>query len=139
MKKYLFLLAFLAISTFSFSQGFNWTFYSENGESFTLFIDSEKINDTPQPRVVASGVKGIFKTIRIEFDDTRIPKVTKRIPLKPGLKELVTVIKQNKKGEYILRNMDGTADEGEENTSADSENTNTQATSSSARRRPEPR
>jgi len=123
MKKYLFTLAFLATSTFSFSQGFNWTFYSENGESFTLFIDSEKMNATPQPRVVASGIKGIFKTIRIEFDDTRIPKVTKRVPLKPGLKELVTVIRQNKKGEYILRNMDGTADDGEENTSADSENT----------------
>ncbi|NOS94108.1 MAG: hypothetical protein HOP30_19500 [Cyclobacteriaceae bacterium] len=132
MKKYLFLLAFLAISTFSFSQGFNWTFYSENGESFTLFIDSEKMNATPQPRVVASGIKGIFKTIRIEFDDTRIPKVTKRVPLKPGLKELVTVIKQNKKGEYILRNMDGTADEGGENTSADSENTNTQASEAEA-------
>ncbi|MCE2998159.1 MAG: hypothetical protein ACK5RG_11225 [Cyclobacteriaceae bacterium] len=132
MKKYIFVLAFLASSTFSFSQGFNWTFYSENGESFTLFIDSEKMNATPQPRVVASGIKGIFKTIRIEFDDTRIPKVTKRVPLKPGLKELVTVIKQNKKGEYILRNMDGTADEGEENPSADSENTNTQTADAEA-------
>ncbi len=126
MKKYVFVLAFLATSTFSFSQGFNWTFYSENGESFTLFIDSEKMNSTPQPRVVATGIKGIFKTVRIEFDDTRIPKVTKRVPLKPGLKELITVIKQNKKGEYILRNMDGTADDGEENTSEASENTNTQ-------------
>ncbi len=126
MKKYVFVLAFLATSTFSFSQGFNWTFYSENGESFTLFIDSEKMNASPQPRVVATGIKGIFKTVRIEFDDTRIPKVTKRVPLKPGLKELITVIKQNKKGEYILRNMDGTADDGEENTSAVSETTNTQ-------------
>lgn len=88
MKKYLFLLAFLAISTFSFSQGFSWTFYSENGESFTLFIDSEKMNTSPQPRVVATGIKGIFKTVRIEFEDTRIPKVTKRVPLKPGLKEI---------------------------------------------------
>ncbi len=111
MKKHILVYLFILSSVVVFSQGFNWTFYSENKESFTLFIDGSKMNSSPQPRVVAQGIKGVFKTIRIEFQDTRLPHVTKRIPLRPGLKELTTAIKQNSKGEYILRNIDGSPEE----------------------------
>jgi hypothetical protein len=91
-------------------QGFDWVFYSENGEDFSLIIDGEKINSVPQSRVVAKNVKGVLKTVRIEFKDTRLPKVSKRVPLRPKLKELTTIIKQNNKGEYILRIIDGSGE-----------------------------
>lgn len=108
MKKIGLLSLFVLLCLTASGQGFEWTFYSENGEPFTLFIDGDKINPAPSQRVVAPGIKGVFKTVRIEFQDARIPKVTKRMPLKPGIESLTTVIKQNNKGEYILRVVDGT-------------------------------
>lgn len=107
MKKYVVILLFLLSCILANGQGFDWVFFSENGENFTLIIDGDKINASPQARVIAKNIKGVLKTVRIEFQDTRIPKVTKRVPLRPNLKELTTVIKQNNKGEYILRTLDG--------------------------------
>lgn len=107
MKKYLLLLLIACPLTMAFGQGFDWVFFTENGENFTLTIDGAKINASPQERVVAKNIKGVLKTVRIEFQDTRIPQLIKRVPLRPKLKELTTVIKQNSKGEYILRTIDG--------------------------------
>jgi|GEM_PF-1441737 len=108
MKKYFLVLLLTFPCLMATGQGFDWVFFSESGENFTLTIDGMKINTTPQSRVVAKNIKGVLKTVRIQFEDTRIPQITKRVPLRPKLTELTTVIKQNAKGEYILRTIDGT-------------------------------
>jgi len=110
MKKHFLLYLLLLFGFMASGQGFDWVFYSENGEDFSLIIDGEKINSVPQSRVVAKNVKGVLKTVRIEFKDTRLPKISKRVPLRPKLKELTTIIKQNSKGEYILRSIDGSGE-----------------------------
>lgn len=78
-----------------------FTFSSENGEKFTVFMDNVKQNTTPLSTVVVNNVLSSTLRSKIVFEDTAIPAIEKK-----GIRmwrNYSFVITKNKKGEYVLK------------------------------------
>ncbi len=77
-----------------------FTFLSETGEKFTVFIDNLKQNDVPQSSVVVSNVLSSSLRSKIVFENTAIPSIEKK-----GMRmwrNYTFIIKKNKKSKYEL-------------------------------------
>lgn len=111
----LFLLTFLSISLFSSAQDNpgtgTVTVFSEDGSKFTLYLNGDRKNSSPDTRVVAANISEVPISFRIVFEDARIPEITKR-GMRQGKHCLFAIVK-NKKGEYGLRVGDCTESEPE--------------------------
>jgi hypothetical protein len=104
MKKAFTLLTFaLGFATFAVAQNANAVVFSENGEKFTLILNGEKQNETPQTNVKVVGLVGEFFQARIDFEDPSLPDFTqKTFSVKQGMVTTYAV-KTTKKGEWVCR------------------------------------
>lgn len=104
MKKVFTLLTFaLGFATFAVAQNANAVVFSENGEKFTLILNGEKQNETPQTNVKVNGLVGEFFQARIDFEDPSLPDFTqKNFAVKQGMVTTYAV-KTTKKGEWVCR------------------------------------
>jgi hypothetical protein len=75
------------------------TFFAEEGENFTLYLNGEQQNTKPMPNVKVEEVTDAFISVRIVFEDATIQPVKKSI-MRGGV-DCVYMIKKNKKGEYV--------------------------------------
>lgn len=87
--------------TNAFAQSSNVIIYTEQGEPFTLFVNGAQYNDQPQSRVKASDVTADFAQIRVVFTTPGAPVLTKPLMVESG-KEMTAVVRQNRKGKYVL-------------------------------------
>ena len=105
VNRMLCLVAFLSISLFSLAQDDpgtgSVTVFSEDGAKFTLYLNGDRKNASPDTRVVASNISEVPISFRIVFEDSKIPEITKR-GMRQGKHCLFGVVK-NKKGEYVLK------------------------------------
>jgi hypothetical protein len=101
--KYLFTFLFaLALSSQMFSQA-SAVVFSEAGEKFTVYLNGEKSNSTPQSNVKIQGLTSEFYQARIDFEDPLLKDFAEgNFAVQRG-SEFTYIIKKNKKGEYILR------------------------------------
>jgi hypothetical protein len=106
MKNFILLLSLLFSSVLiSYAQGESdswlgtYTFFSEEGEQFTLYIDGEQKNATPTTKVEVP-IKGTSFNARAVFADAAILPIKKQI-MRWG-KDCTYSIVKNKKGEYIF-------------------------------------
>jgi Domain of unknown function (DUF4476) len=77
--------------------------FAELGEKFTLYLNGEKQNNTPQSNVKVNNLTGEFYQARVDFEDAKIPDVSNNnFAVQKGV-EATYIIKVNKKGEYVLR------------------------------------
>lgn len=74
------------------------TFFAEEGENFTLYLNGEQQNTKPMPNVKVEEVTEAFVAVRIVFEDATIQPVKKSI-MRGGV-DCIYMIKKNKKGEY---------------------------------------
>lgn len=102
--KQIFTFILITVSAFSsFAQNANAVVFSENGDKFTLVLNGEKQNATPQTNVKLSNLTNDFYMARIDFEDATLPDFTeKNFAVHKGY-EVTYVIKTNKKGEFVLR------------------------------------
>ncbi len=102
MKK----VTLIAIALISFSNVFaqmNAVIYSEAGEKFTLYLNGEAMNSTPQANVKLQGLTSEFYQARVDFQDAALADFSNNnFALHPGM-EVTYQVKKNKKGEYVLR------------------------------------
>lgn len=103
--KNLITILFLFLVGTSFAQTIDIVVFSEAGDNFTLFVNSIKQNEEPRANVKAKDLNGENFSLRIEFMDGSIPTLTKNIWTENKDIELTAIIKQNKKGKYVLRYM----------------------------------
>lgn len=78
-----------------------FTFLSEDGEKFTVFMDNVKQNAVPQSRVDVNNVLSSSLRSKIVFENTMIPDLEKK-----GMRmwrNYTFTITKNKKGEYVLK------------------------------------
>src|ERR1043165_254489 len=82
------------------------TIYNEEGIRFTVYLNGEKQNETPQDRVRMINLTQDYYKIRIQFYNDSIPAIEHNIfQLTNGTGnkvDAVHVIRRNKKGEYGL-------------------------------------
>lgn len=104
--KHIFTFCLIAFSVISSSaQNANAVVFSENGDKFTLILNGEKQNATPQTNVKVSNLTSEFYLARIDFEDAKLPDFNQNnFAVQKGM-ETTYVIKVNKKGEYVLRYM----------------------------------
>ena len=102
MKK----ITLIAIALISFSNVFaqmNAVIYSEAGEKFTLYLNGEAMNSTPQANVKLQGLTSEFYQARVDFQDAALADFSNNnFALHPGM-EVTYQVKKSKKGEYVLR------------------------------------
>lgn len=97
-----------AISNAAFAQGSNLVIFSEDRDNFVLFINGERKNASPATNVKAQGINADGCKVKIVFQDTAIPEISKYIMLTAG-EETTYGVKKNKKGEYVLRMVSSAA------------------------------
>jgi hypothetical protein len=88
--------------------------FSEAGENFTVYLNGEKKNSSPQSNVKIQGLTSEFYQARIDFEDPMLKDFAEgNFAVERG-SEFTYIIKKNKKGEYVLRyygQTDGTSAE----------------------------
>lgn len=74
------LFAFLLLSTLAFAQlgpvG-HLTIFSEDGDKFTLILNGEVINDTPQTNLRVEDLNQPYYNAKIKFEDATLTEITK--------------------------------------------------------------
>ena len=102
-----------------------FTFYSNDGYNFTLYMQGIKINNTPQSNVVVPNVTEGFLQVRVEFEDPAIPTIKKSF-MRMG-RDCGYAIERDSKGFFVLRLRSNVGDlsNGQKPTSTSSSNTTT--------------
>jgi hypothetical protein len=75
--------------------------FSEKGEKFTAYVNGSPVNDKPASRVESDRPGGPSFKLKVLFEDSSIPEISKSIFNTPG-PDLFYVIKKSDKGKYIL-------------------------------------
>ena len=82
------------------SSQFSLVVFSEKGEKFTLYVNGSQVNDKPASSVQADRPGGPNFKVRILFEQSSIPEISKSIFNTPS--DLYYVIKKSDKGKYVL-------------------------------------
>lgn len=77
------------------------TFFAEEGEKFTLYLNGEIQNNKPETNVKVEEITEAFIGVRIVFEDAALPPIKKSI-MRGGV-DCVFAISRNKKGEYNVK------------------------------------
>ncbi len=103
MKQTITLLAMMLTTAIIQAQTTNAVVFSEDGDKFTLLLNGEPQNASPQVNVKVTGLTSTYYTAKIDFESSALPDFTsKSFALEIGT-EATYVIKKNKKGEFVLR------------------------------------
>ncbi len=101
--KYITFLTFIFISVLGFSQKSNLIIFSQNGERFKLIINGIQQNFNPQTNVKITDLNAPNYKIRILFENKDLGFIDKNIYFQNQGNEETYVIKQNRKGKYVVR------------------------------------
>lgn len=106
MKRNLFIVVSLFLTTILYGQRPVVTVFSENGEKFWLIMDGVKKNAEPQYRVENIVMENDWAKVKIIFEDPGMPDIEKTIQGLDydGKPNAVThIIKKTKKGSYEMK------------------------------------
>lgn len=84
------------------AQSANAVFFSEFGETFTLFINGQAQNDEPAANVRVEDLTMDFAQVRVQFSDMPAESFQGNAGFERG-QEATYIIKKNRKGNYVLR------------------------------------
>jgi len=110
----------MALHLSIFSQTASVTVFSEMGEKFTLYLNSEPMNDIPKANVKISGLTSEFYLARIDFEDASLQDCSNSNFAVQFGSDVTYVVKKSKKGEYVLR-FHSQSGSGESNSMFDSD------------------
>jgi hypothetical protein len=103
MKKIYAAILFALVTSISNAQTASAVVFAEAGEKFTLFLNGDKQNATPQSNVKLTGLTSEFYQARVDFEDPKLADfANNNFAVQMGI-ESTYMIKVNKKGEYVLR------------------------------------
>lgn len=102
MKKILLISLLVVLGSGLFAQVSNLVFFSEQGEQFFVVLNGVQQNNDAQTNVKVTDINGNTMKIKIMFSNSAIPAIDKTIYFNPGM-ETTYSVKQNNKGEYVLR------------------------------------
>jgi hypothetical protein len=97
----LFLLAFTFAGIVN-AQLTNLIFFTEQGERFQVILNGLLQNSSPETNVKITGLPAPSYKLKIVFEDQKLGEVDKTMYINQGA-EITYAIRQNKKGEYIVR------------------------------------
>ncbi len=102
MKRLILFFGICLSSIQFFAQDAALILFSENGETFTASLNGALQNETPASRVRCEALTQEFYQVKIDFEDATLLDFNANMALEKGM-ETTAIIKQNKKGKYVLR------------------------------------
>jgi hypothetical protein len=102
-KKLTILTSLLFINIILFSQTNDVMIFSEKGEKFYLHVNGVQQNDQASSNVIGKDISTESFLVRIVFEDSSKPEITQNFWTESKNVQISAVVKQNKKGKYILR------------------------------------
>jgi len=102
MKKVFLIILMAGIFNPAFTQESNLIIFSENGEGFQVVLNGILQNAESETNVMISDLIAPSYKLKIIFED-EIPELDKTIYFQNGSSQDTYMIKQNRKGEYVLR------------------------------------
>lgn len=103
MKKFIFLSLLALLSAGAFAQTNNLILFTENGERFNAVLNGVNQNESPETNVRIEDLNANTYKLRVIFEDKNLGVMDKNVYFNTPGSELSLSIKQNKKGEYVLR------------------------------------
>jgi len=105
MKNFSLLSALLILCAFfTFAQGpHNVIIFSEEGETFTVYINGVQQNAEPATNVRIEDLRGTAYNLRVLFENAVPGEFTKSMPLPEGSTEMTFALRKNKKGAWVSR------------------------------------
>ena len=103
MKKILSAIFYL-LATTAIAQQSDLVLFTDAGEAFFLAVNGKQINEEAQSRVAATGLTGEMASVKVWFDTPGAPVLKKQVLLIADM-QLTAMIRQNKKGKYVFRNV----------------------------------
>jgi hypothetical protein len=103
MKKTIFTFLINALTINFYGQLSNLIVFSEQGEKFYLILNGIKQNPNPETNVKVTDLNADSYKLKIIFEDQSIPAMDKSIYFATRGNEFTYNVKQNNKGEYVLR------------------------------------
>ncbi|MFM7105320.1 MAG: DUF4476 domain-containing protein [Flavobacteriales bacterium] len=100
-----FLVITLSIAFYAncYCQSASAVVFSEMGEKFTLYLNSEPMNETPKSNIKLTGLTSEFYQARVDFEDASLQDcMTSNFAVQFN-SQVTYVVKKNKKGEYLIR------------------------------------
>ncbi len=82
------------------------TIFAEEGEKFTVFLNSVQQNKVPQANVKVEGIKDNVQKVRIVFEDKLIPVLSDNLYYEPN-QEYTCVIKKKNTTKNKVKRIDG--------------------------------
>ncbi|GAB4285365.1 MAG: hypothetical protein Kow0068_10740 [Marinilabiliales bacterium] len=105
MKTLILILTLSFTGIIGFSQLSNLIVFTEQGEKFYLVLNGIQQNAEPETNVKVTDLNAEQYKLKIIFEDKSIPDLDKNIYFHTRGNEYTFCVKQNKKGEYVLRYM----------------------------------
>ena len=102
MLRTLLIFTSIAFCTQLSAQTTDVIFFSEFGETFTVYVDGVKLNEAPAANVKAEALNKEFFQVRVDFEDTSLPDFTANGGAQLGNSNTL-IIKRNRKGKFVLR------------------------------------
>jgi len=102
MKKVILSILMAGLLIPAFSQKSNLIIFSENGEGFQVVLNGILQNAEPETNVLISDLIAPSYKLKVIFE-AEIPELDKTIYFQNGSSQETYMIKQNRKGEYVLR------------------------------------
>ena len=86
----------------------NLVLFTEQGEKFFVILNGVRQNETAQTNVKVTGLDQPAYKAKIIFEEQSLPQVDKTLYFNEPNMEVVYDVKQNKKGEYVVRPQSAT-------------------------------
>lgn len=103
MKKHILFSLLFLIGLGVFAQNNNLILFTENGERFHAVLNGVRMNENPETNVRIEDLNAPTYKLKVVFEDKNLGTMDKSIYFQTMGSELTVSIKQNKKGEYVLR------------------------------------
>lgn len=106
MKRLLLIFSATILISLSFAQKPLATFFTSNGEEFTVIMDGKKINAEPQSRIENVPLDNDWAKVKITFKNEEILPIEKTIQGKDvdgNISSVTWEISQNNKGKWVVK------------------------------------
>jgi len=99
----------LLFATSVYAQETHINVFSDKGERFWVIINGIKQNTKASQHVKVTKLAGEFWKMRVVFENQNIPEISQNVGTMEKNQELTYQVKQNRKGEYVVRPFSMTA------------------------------
>ena len=108
MKRFI-LIAIISLAAIAgMAQTNDFVFYTDNGDKFTLYINSARQNETALTNVKATNIKGKSINVRVVFERSGVPTLSRTMSVNSDDKEIKVQLVKGRENVYSMKTVSTT-------------------------------